>query len=219
MVSPEEQWELDRCLRLYARGILNDREVVGRLGAVARPHNLDEVLAAIPDALVEPLRTQFRSYRPVRAVGYWCPIDPTSSQPGFRRPSESEFPDPRWLVGPDRDPTDRERIVAYLRAGHLYAQWRGLSCCRFRCRIDSSAMGSRCLTDGAWVWPEGLAHYVEAHSVRLPEEFIRSIERMGWKMPCIEDPPCRDTQGEPYYEFWVEWGQRESIVACQLDAR
>lgn len=34
-------------------------------------------------------------------------------------------------------------------------------------------MGCTTLTDGKYVWPEGLAHYVTAHAVRPPEEFVR----------------------------------------------
>jgi len=28
-------------------------------------------------------------------------------------------------------------------------------------------------TDGMYVWPEGLAHYIHDHAVRLPEELVR----------------------------------------------
>ncbi len=33
-------------------------------------------------------------------------------------------------------------------------------------------MGSKELTDGFWIWPEGLSHYVRAHGILLPEEFV-----------------------------------------------
>lgn len=32
------------------------------------------------------------------------------------------------------------------------------------------------MTDGIYCWPEGLAHYVRHHQVRLPEEFVRQVE-------------------------------------------
>ena len=34
-------------------------------------------------------------------------------------------------------------------------------------------MGCCTLTDGTYVWPEGLAHYVSEHAVRPPEDFIK----------------------------------------------
>lgn len=36
-------------------------------------------------------------------------------------------------------------------------------------------MGHRDLTDGVYVWPEGLAHYVKAHAVRLPDDFLAHV--------------------------------------------
>jgi hypothetical protein len=44
-------------------------------------------------------------------------------------------------------------------------------------------MGSYDFTDGVWVWPEGLSHYVEIHCVRLPAEFIDHLERRGFAYP------------------------------------
>lgn len=32
-------------------------------------------------------------------------------------------------------------------------------------------------------WPEGLAHYVECHSVRLPDEFIETMRSHSWHVP------------------------------------
>lgn len=37
----------------------------------------------------------------------------------------------------------------------------------------SIAMGCCTLTDGKYLWPEGLAHYVECHAVRPPSHFVR----------------------------------------------
>ena len=38
---------------------------------------------------------------------------------------------------------------------------------------DNRFMGCCTLTDGTYVWPEGLAHYVSEHAVRPPEGFIK----------------------------------------------
>lgn len=46
-----------------------------------------------------------------------------------------------------------------------------------RCRICSCLNGCRDLTDGYYLWPEGLAHYVLDHSVRLPTEFLKHIDQ------------------------------------------
>jgi hypothetical protein len=44
-------------------------------------------------------------------------------------------------------------------------------------------MGSRDLTDGIRVWPQGFAHYVEEHEIALPEAFLHTMAAHGWRMP------------------------------------
>jgi hypothetical protein len=36
-------------------------------------------------------------------------------------------------------------------------------------------MGDSDLTDGIWVWPQGLVHYVDAHQLALPKQFIDHV--------------------------------------------
>jgi hypothetical protein len=43
---------------------------------------------------------------------------------------------------------------------------------RSKCRLCGKPNGSGEFTDGTYAWPEGLAHYVYDHSVRLPQEFM-----------------------------------------------
>jgi hypothetical protein len=51
----------------------------------------------------------------------------------------------------------------------------GQSSCRF-CGADNGALE---YSDGVYQWPEGLAHYVSDHSVRLPGEFVaHAVERL-----------------------------------------
>jgi hypothetical protein len=89
-------------------------------------------------------------------IGYWA----SPEQPGW--------PDPARLVDESWDSDERESVACYLRWGLLYRGWCGPS----RCRLCGERNGSVDLTDGVYVWPEGLFHYVAAHSVRLPREFV-----------------------------------------------
>jgi hypothetical protein len=41
-----------------------------------------------------------------------------------------------------------------------------------RCRICGKDNGAAEYTDGTYVWPEGLAHYIYDHAVRLPDELV-----------------------------------------------
>jgi hypothetical protein len=57
LLTPEERRELEYSLKLHEEGILSDAEVVASLGRLAHPENLDAILAEIPLALGEPLKT------------------------------------------------------------------------------------------------------------------------------------------------------------------
>lgn len=84
---------------------------------------------------------------------------------------EPHFPDPAWFIDPEWDVVERGQVIAYLKAGQPmpYASM-GLSWCRFRCGINN--LGSGEFSDGKYVWPEGLVHYLEAHQLRLPEVVV-----------------------------------------------
>ena len=63
-------------------------------------------------------------------------------------------------------------MAAYLGAGTAVFQSFGLSWCRFGC----GNFGSRQLSDGLWLWPDGLVHYVRTHRVALPREFVQYVQ-------------------------------------------
>jgi hypothetical protein len=65
------------------------------------------------------------------------------------------------------DDAPDEKVIAYLRSGTAWVACAGFS----RCRLCGRDNGSVELTDGEnFCWPEGLAHYVEEHGIRLPAE-------------------------------------------------
>lgn len=120
------------------------------------------------------------------------------------------MPRPQRVVDPGWARAEREAVAAYLRAGAVVARYRGLSWCRFRCGIDSRNMGSTDLGDAEWIWPEGLAHYVEAHCVRLPSKFIeRALTLRTPDAPPPEPVPARDTG------WWRRWGSAKAACVVQ----
>src|SRR5262249_45711107 len=71
------------------------------------------------------------------------------------------------------------RIVAYLQAGVCLAAAGGVQ----RDVLDPSSgvyTSPDMLTDGIWLWPGELAHYVAAHHVELPAAFVAHMRRHGW---------------------------------------
>src|SRR5688572_26156980 len=128
-----------------------------------------------------------------KMIGYWFH---SITEDGAR------FPHPQTLVRKDwLDERARTALLSYLSAAPQFEEARGFSWCRFQCGIEYRLMGSREFWDGDWVWPEGLAHYVEHHSVCLPDEFVsRAVSSTPpTSLPIPSYPRSKD------FEFWLDW--------------
>jgi len=95
-------------------------------------------------------------------IGYWVST------------REPHWPDPHALVDATLDEDDRLDTADYLKRGWVARAYMGNS----DCRICGITAGSLELTDGTYIWPEGLTHYVEEHFVRLPEIFTAHVMAM-----------------------------------------
>ena len=141
--------------------------------------------------------------RALRSVGYWIEdedLDYNDDDGGL------ELPDPRILLAVLGPCQVNKRVLAYLRSGRQVASFMGCSYCRFRCGVPDEEMGCCDLTDGVWVWPEGLAHYIEAHQVPLPEAFIATMEQNQWSVPEVAN--IEQLFGVEWsLDFWQEWYQ------------
>jgi hypothetical protein len=83
----------------------------------------------------------------------------------------------------------------------MLAQYLGYSICR----LCGERTGTGESMDGEWVWPEGLAHYVEAHSVRLPEEMVTWMQEREWRVPHEVGELIAGAVDE---SFWLSWAKR-----------
>ncbi|MFJ4774278.1 hypothetical protein ACIP88_35085 [Streptomyces uncialis] len=43
------------------------------------------------------------------------------------------------------------------------------------------------LTDGVWIWPSDLVHYLRTYHVVLPEEFLEHMASRSWVVPELDD--------------------------------
>lgn len=93
----------------------------------------------------------------VRRIGLWASEE---------RP---DLPDPQALVDTSWDDDEREDVASYLSDGTVARAYMGFSTCRI-CGLSTN--GNLEFTDGVFLWPQGLAHYVREHSVRLPSDII-----------------------------------------------
>ncbi|HTJ33294.1 MAG TPA: hypothetical protein VL738_08685 [Dactylosporangium sp.] len=98
----------------------------------------------------------------LRLIGYWD-----------GRAAPDGLPDVCGFV-PAVESAVQRAVAAYLRSGTVFAVAAGVSLCR----LCGAANGRAEQTDGEhFVWPEGLAHYVEEHGVRLPDEVAATAAR------------------------------------------
>lgn len=89
----------------------------------------------------------------------------------WRSEREPDLPDPADLVDVSWGDDERFVVVQYLAAGTIVRTFMGYS----PCRLCGERNGSSEYTDGRYVWPEGLVHYLDVHHVRLPAEVVEHI--------------------------------------------
>lgn len=125
----------------------------------------------------------------------------------FHEQAPDGWPRPQALVA-RWDAAERAVVARYLRAGKVLVSYAEASFCRFAC--GERDMGCSDLTDGTFVWPEGLVHYVEQHAVRLPERFVAHARARGGEVAPFALP-------EPAFGLfdtgpWLQWARAEG--AC-----
>jgi len=94
----------------------------------------------------------------LQRVGYWG-----DDQDGLPRPDQ--------LVDANWSANERQDVADYLRRGFVARASMGYALCRM-CKRQ---LGDLDLTDGVYVWPEGLDHYISAHDVCLPAWFVDHV--------------------------------------------
>lgn len=103
-----------------------------------------------------------REFGNILFIGYW------------RSREVPDLPDPALYVDLEwrRSSPDVMPVWLHLVGAEARISWMGFSWCRLGCRYVN---GSQCLSDGRYMWPSGFAHYVMAHGVRPPDEFVRYV--------------------------------------------
>jgi hypothetical protein len=117
-------------------------------------------------------------------IGYW------------RQEREySNFPHPNDLIDIEfwKNNSKYEKyVVSYLIHGKPCNFFRGFS----QCRICEKILGTFERTDGCYIWPDQLEHYVAEHKVMLPKQFIYHI---------MNENPWPTFEKED--SFWIKWSK------------
>jgi len=64
----------------------------------------------------------------------------------------------------------------------------------------SMSNGRADMCDDVWCWPEGLAHYVEVHHIRLPDDFVAHARSRNF-----EPAPRSGGRIDQDSSFWLKW--------------
>lgn len=115
-----------------------------------------------------------------------------------------DAPDPSWFVDPFWDIEEKNRVLQVFKdspefenehLGHYYG-W-----CRFKCNNYNEKLWRTFQTDGIYIWPTDLHHYVEQHNIRLPKEVVDSLLSLN-KSPIISYLPRFDTSLDLNINWW-----------------
>lgn len=107
-------------------------------------------------------------------VGFWRRFEDKSVDPGDLRPWPSS---PSFASdGSDIDIHQKETLLEYLSLGLIESYEFGYATCRV-CGYHCDEMGCCSLSDGIYVWPEGLNHYINEHDIILPKDFINHTQQ------------------------------------------
>ena len=134
-------------------------------------------------------------------IGFW------KSNSKFSR-EDDNLPDPNTLIDSDFwKQYDKAFVVNYLKNAKVDMAYRGYS----TCRICGALNGTRDLTDGKYVFPDGLYHYVKEHDVKLPIEFVEHILRVEKPMVDIMSYEAKDEIDKQLITEYLEnkWGKSE----------
>ena len=158
----------------------------------------------------------------LQPVGFWCdpagarmrpihgPADPyvlflRNQLDAEARSGRPFLPDPDRILQILGSTRYEERVPRYLESGQEFAAYLGYATCRC-CGLSGPPMGSRDLTDGMWVWPEGLSHYLRAHCLPLPEAFLRTMAEHRYRVPRLRSTGLQASgASERDPNYWYRW--------------
>ena len=167
---------------------------------------------------------------PLKAIGFWSapslaitrpelgPHDPYVEFLANARQAQIEagipfLPDPNRLLELLGSCSYGGKILSYVASGHVIASYMGYSVCRC-CGLANTDLGDSDLTDGTWVWPEGLSHYLRVHRLPLPRAFVETMEQNGYSVPALTR---QYAAGDRNYDFTFWHGWTATIYQGQRD--
>jgi hypothetical protein len=135
----------------------------------------------------------------------------------FREMPHGEPSDPSLAEARNPAPgPHEERVVAYLETGHVHTAAPGPV---FDVFDAGTRIGSpHLLTDGTFVWPGDLAHYVRTYHVRLAGPFVEHMLARSWEVPADIDVATLALPPRPAGDLGKAWSDFVGAAREALDS-
>lgn len=128
---------------------------------------------------------------------------------GYWAHARAPLPDPSLHVDLDPAADDLDDVAEYLERGFVVARFMGPSLCR----ICGCRNGANDLSDGVFIWPQGLSHYLAVHSVKLPAPIVSAIRD---RIAALDR--AYEASSRPAYEESLSLWRRSTIDALPANA-
>lgn len=115
--------------------------------------------------------------------------------------TESDMPNPKSLGSWQLSDKTMFELINYLLQCPMFCSYWGMSWCRFECGTSDWEMGNAEYTDGKFVWPQGLIHYLLVHRIQLPKKFIDHC--LNNDLAIDELTNIADKKYEIDYDWWI----------------
>ncbi len=119
---------------------------------------------------------------------------------GFWKNTSEKFPDITDFISSDKM-KNAEAFAQYLNNGSCIVASPGMT----KCFLCGAMLGPESInTDGVWIWPSTLSHFVIEHKVHLPAAFSDTIEQKQFIMPDVTEEQrtkVDDEWGKAYEEL------------------
>lgn len=112
---------------------------------------------------------------------------------------DERFPVMNDLIDPNWSFSEKPLLIKYLRSAPIVISTllKPTHCSR----CDKKLGDPGCwLTDNVWLWHNCLAHYVEKHSIRLPDRMVKHIVTNEFKPPSKITVPFKDLPWPPDFK-------------------
>lgn len=133
---------------------------------------------------------------------------------------------PDFLSGGSYDEEMKKNIIDYLNSGKVVYSMLEAFECKFGCSGKDVILYDNLITDGTWLWPAELIHYVSEHDFEVPISFLNHMKnnefRVRFPGELVEtirgmsvDSFLDKKSVEVSYRLWDEWleykGQKEFL--------